>query len=139
MKGDKAMKKRIIFMTIVALMFGAAVLPKANAQVFIMGEEEEIGSGRPSIANADFPIVPTQNVTYDQQAYYYSPPSAAAICWERKERKRNKASLLAYLSIIAAFFTALTNISTSSSVLYNANEALTVPGMPNRDITGSAQ
>lgn len=62
------MKKRIIFMTIVALMFGAAVLPKANAQVFIMGEEEEIGSGRPSIANADFPIVPTQNVTYDQLA-----------------------------------------------------------------------
>ena len=63
------MKKRMIsVMTIVALLFGAAVLPKANAQVFIMSEEEEIGTARPSITNTDFPIVPTQNVTYDQLA-----------------------------------------------------------------------
>ena len=69
MKGDKAMKKRIISaMTIVVLMFGAVVMPQANAQVFLMNEEEEIGTSRPTITNTDFPIVPSQNVTYDQLA-----------------------------------------------------------------------
>ena len=47
--------------------------------------------------------------------------------------------LYAQSNIIAAFFTALTKTSTSSMVLYKANEALTVPGMPKRVITGSAQ
>jgi hypothetical protein len=69
MKGDKAMKKRMIsVMTVVALIFGTAMLPKANAQMFILSEEEEIGTSRTTITNTDFPIVPTQNVTYDQLA-----------------------------------------------------------------------
>ena len=63
------MKKRMIsVMTIMTLMFGTTMLPKANAQVFLMNEEEEIGTARPTITNTDFPIVPTQNVTYDQLA-----------------------------------------------------------------------
>ena len=48
-------------------------------------------------------------------------------------------SLIFYLNIAAALATAFTNTSTSSKVLYIANEARTVPGMPKRVITGSAQ
>ena len=42
-------------------------------------------------------------------------------------------------NIITVLFTAFTKTSTSSIVLYKANDALTVPGIPNRVITGSAQ
>lgn len=69
MKGDKAMKKRIISaIAILAFMFGAAVMPQANAQIFVTDNEEAVGVARNADGSLDLPAMPILDVTYDQFA-----------------------------------------------------------------------
>ena len=68
MKGDNAMKKRIISaIAMMAFVFGIAIHP-VSAQVLMMDNEEEIGSARTGMSTSDLPIVPNLDVTYDQLA-----------------------------------------------------------------------
>ena len=63
------MKKRIISaIAILALMFGAAVMPQANAQIFVMDNEEAVGVARNPDGSLDLPAMPILDVTYDQYA-----------------------------------------------------------------------
>ena len=63
------MKKRIISaIAILALMFGAAVLPQANAQIFVTDNEEAVGVARNPDGSLDLPAMPILDVTYDQMA-----------------------------------------------------------------------
>lgn len=71
MKGDKAMRKRIISaMAILALMIGTATMQQAKAQIVYMDNEEEIGGSRTNsgTGSPEFPNVPNLDVTYDQLA-----------------------------------------------------------------------
>ena len=63
------MKKRIISaIAILALMFGAAVMPQANAQIFVTDNEEAVGVARNPDGSLDLPAMPILDVTYDQMA-----------------------------------------------------------------------
>ena len=63
------MKKRIISaIAILALMFGAAVMPQANAQIFVTDNEEAVGVTRNPDGSLDLPAMPILDVTYDQYA-----------------------------------------------------------------------
>ena len=63
------MKKRIISsIAILALMFGAVVMPQANAQIFVMDNEEAVGVARNPDGSLDLPAMPILDVTFDQYA-----------------------------------------------------------------------
>ena len=63
------MKKRIISaMAILALMFGTAMMPQANAQIFVTDNEEAVGVARNPDGSLDLPAMPILDVTYDQMA-----------------------------------------------------------------------
>lgn len=63
----KAMKKRIITTTLL-LMFASLSVKTAQAQIFIMSEEEYNSSLRGGTHPGNLPIVPWMDVTLDQYA-----------------------------------------------------------------------
>ena len=63
------MRKRIVSaMAILALMFGTAMMPQANAQIFVTDNEEAVGVARNPDGSLDLPAMPILDVTYDQMA-----------------------------------------------------------------------
>jgi len=68
MERSKTMKKNsIIIMSLLALLMTAS-LPKANAQIFIIDEEEYLNSSRSRVTNGQLPIIPQLGSTQDQYA-----------------------------------------------------------------------
>ena len=63
----KAMKKRIITTTLL-LMLASVSVNKAQAQIFIMSDEEYYSSVRGGTQPGNLPIVPWMDVTIDQYA-----------------------------------------------------------------------
>ena len=61
-------KKRIIALSILLLMAVTPIVEKADAQVFIVTEEEFLNSDRNRITDGQLPFVPNLNVTIDQYA-----------------------------------------------------------------------
>ena len=63
----KAMKKRIITTTLL-LMLASVSVNKAQAQIFILSDEEYHSSLRGGTQPGDLPIIPGMDVTTDQYA-----------------------------------------------------------------------
>ena len=61
------MKNNIVILSLLALLLTAA-LPKANAQIFILSEQEYLNSDRNRITDGQLPIIPNLGTTLDQYA-----------------------------------------------------------------------
>ena len=60
-------KNSIVILSLLALLMTAS-LPKANAQIFIIDEEEYLNSSRSRVTNGQLPIIPQLGSTQDQYA-----------------------------------------------------------------------
>ena len=64
----KTTKKRLITMTLLALLTLSNNIEKADAQIFLMDETEYLNSSRNRINDGGLPIIPQQDITTDQYA-----------------------------------------------------------------------
>ena len=60
-------KNNIIVLSLLALLM-AASLPKANAQIFIVDEQEFLNNSRNRVTAGQLPNIPNLGTTYDQYA-----------------------------------------------------------------------
>jgi len=60
-------KNNIIVLSLLALLMTVS-LPKANAQIFILSEQEYLNSSRSRVTNGQLPIIPQLGSTQDQYA-----------------------------------------------------------------------
>ena len=64
----KTTKKRLIAIALIALFSLSSPIEKADAQIFIMSEDEFLNSERNRITDGGLPFTPTLDVTIDQYA-----------------------------------------------------------------------
>ena len=65
MRKGREMKKNIIILSLLALLLTVS-FPKANAQIFILSEQEYLNSDRNRVTDGQLPIIPNLGTTLDQ-------------------------------------------------------------------------